>query len=80
MAVHPAMRNRIKRALRLLIPILNTLTSQEQQKVAMAVEFIEIEQGREHYAPYNQTITHLRNVERIVSRFDRGHGEEKYGF
>jgi len=46
----------------------------------MALQFIENEQRRDHYAPYNQTIIHQRNLERIVNRFDRGHGEEKYGF
>lgn len=80
MAIHPANRQRIQRALRLLTPILNTLTPTEQQQVAMALQFIQTESLRDHYAPFNQTIVHQRNLERIVNRFDRGHGEEKYGF
>ncbi len=80
MAIHPANRQRIQRALRLLTPILNTLTPTEQQQIAMALQFIQNESRREYYAPFNQTIVHQRNLERIVNRFDRGHGEYKSGF
>ena len=83
-AVHPAYRNRILRMLATLDRVERhepeMLTAQQRQQIQDARDFLRREQQTEMYAPYNRTIVHVRNLERIVNTIPRLGYEESKSF
>lgn len=68
-AVHPAYRRRLLTILQTLRPMeeqVGLLSATQRQHIQDARDFLRQEQRREHFAPYNRTIIHIRNLERII--------------
>lgn len=81
--IHPPMRARLERHLRLLNPLVRMsptfFTSTEMESIQNAIRFVNQHRRIEAPAPYNETQGHIRRLERIIDRLPPlGHEETKY--
>lgn len=81
--IHPAYRARLVRMLSTADNIERNmpgfLTAQQRQQIQDVRDFMRREQQLEHFAPYNRTMVHIRNLERIIMSIPRLGYEESKG-
>jgi len=81
-AIHPSYRRRLQSLLHTISRIRaaapHLLTATDIQHINNAIQFERSQSNTTHYAPHNTTLTHIRNMDRIVNSIPTGHEESKY--